>query len=580
MRSPMGSQAATDVLDTEQALNRRLRDLRKISTRLKSAKMTPLQVCQAIIENRLLDCESREFFADLPHDEKHYWVASLYALLMPKGRRRRLAVYFTPPQLAEHAIDALIEAGIDPCKHRVLDPASGGAAFLAPLAGRIASDLKMHGSDSHSILETIESRLEGIEIEPHLTQLSQLLLADLLHDEIADAGRDLQVPIRRTNALKLYEPERRFDAIIGNPPYGRVFRPSKEVLTRFAPVITDGYVNLYALFIEHAIRWVRPGGIICLIVPTSFIGGPYFGALRKRMLQSTQIQRIDPIDKRSDVFLDVLYDVCNLVLKKKKGGERPTLATSSILRVGEKPRVLGCIDLPQSPNKRVWGLPDGVLDDQLFHESLETLGDYGYITRTGYFVWNREQHRYRTGFKPRTTEVPLYWAHNVRANRVCTPLDGEYGSQRIGFVKISNSSSAIVCTDALLLQRTTNRRQKRRLVVGMIREKRVPGDRGFVCENHTILVLPDPDRPQRVSLTTLCRLLNTAAVDGRFRRISGSVSVSTKALRDLPLPAASAVSSAFVSGVAAEEAAYEAYVASLKRTGPNVRKPKKPLGAT
>jgi len=31
------------------------------------------------------------------------------------------------------------------------------------------------------------------------------------------------------------------------------------------------------------------------------------------------------------------------------------------------------------------------------------------------------------------------------------------------------------------------------------------------------------------------------AVDGRFRRMSGSVSVSTKALRELPLPAAEEV---------------------------------------
>ncbi len=569
---PMRSQFAAETGDTERALTRRLRDLREISNRLKRAKMTPLQVCQAIIENRLLDGESQQFFAGLPHDEKHYWVASLYALLMPKGRRRQLAVYFTPPQLVEHAIDALIEAGFDPCKHRTLDPASGGAAFLVPLARRIALALRERGRDSGSILETIESRLEGVEIEPHLTKLSHLLLADLLHDEIVDAGRSLNVKVLRANALKQREPERYFDAIIGNPPYGRIFRPSKELLTSFAPVITHGYVNLYALFIEQAIRWVRPGGIISLIVPTSFIGGPNFGALRKRILQSAQVQRVDPVDKRSDVFLDVLYDVCTLVLKKKNGEDAATMATSSLLRIGASPQELGHLDLPQVPSNRVWALPDGMLDDQLFHEGLETLADYGYVTRTGYFVWNRERHRHRSGFKPRPTEVPLYWAHNIRANRVCAPLDGEHGSQRIGLVKIPKDSSAIVRTDALLLQRTTNRRQKRRLVAGVIRQKSVPGGQGFVCENHTILVLPDPVRPQRIPLRTLCRLLNTAAVDGRFRRISGSVSVSTKALRELPLPAVSSVLAAFLPRVPAEEAASEAYAASLTEVNENARR--------
>ena len=100
--------------------------------------MTPLQVCEAIIEKRLVDRKARTFFSGLPDDERHYWIASLYALLMPKARRRRLAAYFTPPHLAHYAIDALVEAGIKPGQHRILDPASGGAAFLVPLAAHIA----------------------------------------------------------------------------------------------------------------------------------------------------------------------------------------------------------------------------------------------------------------------------------------------------------------------------------------------------------------------------------------------------------------------------------------------------------
>lgn len=572
MTRHLTSQFAAETRDTEQGLTRRLRDLRQISTRLNGSKITPLQLCQAIVENRMADSDTRKFFAGLPNDEKHYWVASLYTLLMPKGRRRRLAVFFTPPQLARHAIDVLVESGIDPCTHRVLDPASGGAAFLIPLANRIASDLRKRGRDSRSILKTIESRLEGIEIEPHLAKLSHLLLADLLHEEIAEAGRDLMVSVQRTNTLKLFIPDGSFDAIIGNPPYGRIFRPSKKLLERFAPVISHGYVNLYALFIEQAIRWVRPGGIICLIVPMSFIGGPYFGALRKRILQSAYVLHVDPIDKRSDVFIDVLYDVCILVLKKKEGREPPKLPTSSLLRIGEKPKALGYLDLPRLPSERVWGIPDGVLDDQLFNEELETLGDYGYITRTGYFVWNREKNRYRKGFKPSTTEVPLFWAHNVRANKVCSPLDGERDSQRFGLVKISMDSSAIVRDDVLILQRTTNRRQKRRLIAGIICQKSVPGGRGFVSENHTILVLPDPARQQRIPLWTLCRLLNTAAVDRRFRRISGSVSVSTKALRELPLPTASAVAEAFATGVPDDDAANEAYSASITQVDASGRK--------
>src|SRR5476649_1329739 len=126
--------AESKASDKEQTptLNRRLHDLRDIASRLKRSPMTPLQVCEAIIEKRLVDREVRKFFSGLPDDERHYWIASLYALLMPKARRRRLAAYFTPPHLAHYAIDVLVEAGIKPGQHRILDPASGGAAFLVP----------------------------------------------------------------------------------------------------------------------------------------------------------------------------------------------------------------------------------------------------------------------------------------------------------------------------------------------------------------------------------------------------------------------------------------------------------------
>lgn len=548
----------------QQILNRRLRDLREVAALLASSRMTPLQVCQAVIGERLFDRKARRFFSGLPEDERHYWISSLYALLMPKGHRRRLAAYFTPPHLARHAIDLLIEYGVKPGKDCILDPASGGAAFLVPLAAQIAKQNRQRGSGAHSTLLAIESTLAGIEIEHDLAVLSQVLLADLLRAEITKAGRVPSIAIRTADTLRLDCSPGTYDAIVGNPPYGRVFSPEKSLLSRFAPVITNGYVNLYSLFVEQALRWVRPNGLICLIVPMSFIGGPNFATLRKRILQCSDILRLDPIDKRNDVFLDVLYDVCVLVMRKRSGRYRAKPASSHLLRMGHPPRFLGHLDLPSQPSDRIWGVPDGILDDRLFQNSLETIHDYGYIARAGYFVWNREQHRYRSGFTPRSTEVPLFWAHNVKPNAVCTPSAGESDPSRIGFVKIAGGHPCRIKTDAIILQRTSNRRQKRRLIAGIIRRREVPGGRGYVTENHTILLLPDPSKTQKIPLTTLCCLLNTAPVDARFRRMSGSVSVSTKALRDLPLPQAEKVLACFECTIAHDDAVEAAYEMSVR----------------
>lgn len=552
---------ATESEAPEQALSRRLRDLRQIADAFRRSRMTPLQTCQAIITNRTIDLRTKAFFSGLPEEEKHYWIASLYALLMPKARRQKLAAYFTPPHLARYAIETLIEAGIKPGHHRILDPASGGAAFLVPLAACIAAQARGRGAGGETILRTIEASISGIEIEADLATLSKSLIFDLLRKETAAAGRKPNISIQKADTLRLSAPEELYDAVIGNPPYGRVFRPTRTILQEFSDVISDGHVNLYALFLEQAIRWVKPGGVICLIVPMSFVGGPYFAALRERIVKTSQVLRVDPIDKRSDVFLDVLYDVCVLVLRKKDSIPRVVVPTSSLLLMGQPDRPLGTPDIPDHVTGRMWALPDKTGKGKFFQDGLETLSAYGYVAKTGYFVWNREQHRYRTGNKPRSTEVPLYWAHNVKPNRICKPHNDD--SERIGFVKIDHRNTAIIHSDAVILQRTSNRRQPRRLIAAIIRKDRVPGQCGFVTENHTILIIPDVTKKQKISIKVLCQLLNTAAVDARFRRMSGSVSVSTKALRDLPLPSARSVQTTFKAGVNDDHAAERAYTSSL-----------------
>jgi adenine-specific DNA-methyltransferase len=549
---------------SESAIGRRLGDLREVAKILKRSRLGPLETCRAVIDGRALDLKTRSFFAGLPEEDKHYWISSLYALLMPEGRRRRLAAYFTPPHLATHAIEILTRAGIEAGTHRILDPASGGAAFLVPLACQISKEDKIRRLPAEAVLQRIENSLFGVEIEPGLAALSRILIADLLKTEIRSAKRKPRLSIQERNTLNLEPPKELFDAIIGNPPYGRVLRPTKKMLQDFAPAITNGYVNLYALFLEQALRFVKPGGVICLIVPMSFIGGPYFANLRKRILQTTDVLSLDPIDKRSDVFLDVLYDVCVLALRKKSVASDAALPTCSLLMIDQPNRYLGNLELPKVPNADVWALPDVKQRCNVFLSGLETLSDYGYVARTGYFVWNREQKRYRVGRKPRSNEVPLFWAHNVRPGMPCRPYDGDPECEEIGFVKIRRESAAIIRQDAIILQRTSNRRQNRRLLAAVARQSKVPGGRGFVSENHTIVIARDPQKKTKVTLSVLCRLLNTSDVDSRFRRISGSVSVSTKALNQLPLPAANQVHARFVAGCDDELAAQLCYAESLK----------------
>lgn len=542
--------------------------LRKLARKKTARRLSALSACKAVVNGNHPSPEIRSFFNGLPSDDKHYWIATYYALLMPQKKRRKLAAYFTPPQLAKYAIDKLRELGIHPGTSKILDPSSGGAAFLVPLAEAIALDGRKKQLNPRGTLDKIRETIAGIEIDKSLVRLSELLLADLLAAELSKTRRKLRISITTGDTLETVEPTPTYDAVVGNPPYGRVFRPAKAVLSQYASVISDGYVNKYALFVQRAIAWTRPGGVICLIVPMSFLGGPYFAALRKHILEQAVVISLDPIEQRSDLFMDVLCDVCVLTLRRKGTLQVPSAPTSSLIGTHYPAQPMGTLDVPASPSDRMWALPDVAGNANFFDGECSFLDDYGYVVKAGYFVWNREQHRYRVGQVPRTSELPLYWAHNIKANCVVEPLVADPTCKApIGFVTLEKDSPVAITNDAVLLQRTSNRRQKRRLIAGMVYQRGVVGGCGFVSENHTILVIPKADVQQTVPLKTLCRLLNSAAVDARYRRISGTVSVSVKALRSLPLPPASRVVEAFATIPCDDEAAEEAYRLTANEVG-------------
>lgn len=534
--------------------------LRRLVRKKAGRRLSALSACRAVLEGTHPNRDIRDFFEKLPSDDRHYWIATYYALLMPAKKRRKLAAYFTPPHLAKYAIEKLLRLGIRPGISKILDPSSGGAAFLVPLAQAIAQDARGKQLDPRATLARIQETIAGIEIDKSLVKLSGLLLADLLADELAATRCKLRISIINGDTLENVEPAPSYDAVIGNPPYGRIFRPTKAMLLRYAGVISDGYVNKYALFIQRAIAWTQPGGVICLIVPMSFLGGPYFAAVRKHILEQSVVISLDPIEERSELFMDVLCDVCVLTLRKKGPGQLPVAPTSSQVCANRPSQLLGLLDIPGESTERIWALPDNAGNAAFFDAESWSLHDYGYLLKTGYFVWNREKDRYREGQSPRKNEVPLYWAHNVRPNRVAQPLVKAPTLQKpFGFVRSDKGSTAVVTSDAIVLQRTSNRRQKRRLIAGLVFQSNVVGGAGFVSENHTILVVPQPGVVPTVPMRTLCRLLNSAAVDARFRRISGTVSVSVAALRALPLPSSSRVVDAFAASACDDQAAEEAY---------------------
>jgi adenine-specific DNA-methyltransferase len=509
-----------------------------------------LELCLQLIQKKTRDTAINtlaDILASLPINEQHYWVGTFYTLLLPADLRKRQSAYFTSPEIARQLLRQVERQGVDFSCARVLDPAAGGAAFLSMVAAR----MRELGCRSTEILK----RIRGVELDPMLAELARQLIAKRLGlssipKEVVTVGDALQV-----------EFQEQYDVVLANPPYGRIF-PQEIDISQWTDVCHPGRVNKYALFVDLSLKQVKPGGTVGLVLPSSFIAGPLYSPLRKSIRTRSSVKVLGHIECREEFFLDVEQDTSLLILQKFHSG-KPTWSIRnkpvSFARIDKA----GCwnpcppITLPSSLED-AWILPS----PKGAAKGGATLADYHCKITSGYFVWNRETERMTKNWEDGKA-LPLFWACNIKPNASCRP-DAKDG---VGtdFVRFEEPSPAVIRSKSILIQRTTNSKQPRRLIAGIVDNPNIITS-GYISENHTIVLRPEHGN---VDLSLICRLLNSNAVDCRYRQLSGTASVSTLLLRKLDLPSPENLAracSAFSDFELAVEKAYDASMAHSWKT--------------
>jgi len=480
-------------------------------------------------------------------DERHYFIASTYATLIGDDRRRQLSAYFTPPVLARAAIEASAQF-LDSKEHpAVLDPACGGGSFLTPVARHIIGRKVSNGASLQDACQTTLKDLNGIEIDDGLSTLAMALLKDMLRREFCyRPGPEFKV-VKCEDAL-LANRRKRYDLIIGNPPYGKVgINANKEYLQNAGRANLGGHTNLYSLFLLKSLDWLKPGGGLVFIVPTSFVAGPYFAGLRQEILERAEVLRIDLHEQRENLFLGAIQDVCLLALKRH-------IQPNELARDGNQSYQLGIIDASGARTEcgagtvkydgEPWTLPIGSnpavqtsrMGDGLISgaQTPYVLADYGYKTKVGKVVPTRE--RVRLHVSQQKGDYPLLWASSIRP-------DGGFdfgAAERLGnaawYSPLTEDVSYATRTEAVIVQRTSNRDQQRRLNAAAVPKSfRRQHRKGFVAENH-VIVLEAINTEPKLTPIQLAKLLNSEVVNERFSAVSGSFSVSAKLLERIALP--------------------------------------------
>lgn len=505
--------------------------------------------------------------------EATYWLSSSYAMLTDKGYRKDLAMFFTPASLTEGLLNDLIEQGIDFGRQSFMDPACGGAAFLAPIALRMRAALLERRLSALKILKHIEKHLHGCDLDKTLCELSKYFLCMALHAEIQKTGYIPSFKVRTTNSLNnLTACFGKFDVVVCNPPYRKMtaeeLKPQRDM---YLDVI-EAQPNLYCLFITLCVRLLRIGGHAAMVTPTSFLSGQYFGKLRQFLIRNTDIEHIGMVSDRQGIFIDVEQETALTVLRRRPEENRAQgqAKISVVSATGQYTKVGECT-LPNAGT--VWPIPRSVEDVAMLKTAALSrfrLSDYGYRVRIGSYVWNRDKRpKFESLQEVRRLEartaMPLMWSRDIARGEIIRLEDTSVYDGEHRFVDLGDKEHrSVVRAPCVVMQRVTSNDQPRRLIAAAVSQGIFETYGGFIGENHVVIIEAVNDNPV-LSPEKLAMLLDTDVVDRYFRCISGATNVSAFELKQLALPDPKVLIGQAISGKSMNEAVGLAYGLLLKK---------------
>lgn len=207
--------------------------------------------------------------------------------------RKARGAFFTPDAITRFISEWAIRAPND----AVLEPSAGDAAFLVQAVRRLQ---KLDGGDAPNV------RVDGVEIHAESARVARA--------RIKDAGGDPRLIV---NDFFLVDPEPRYSAVIGNPPYIRYQDFTGEARTRSraaalrAGVALTALASSWAAFTVHSALFLRPGGRMGLVLPAELLSVNYAAAVRQFLFDRFRSVELVLFDEQ--VFSEAEADVVLLL---------------------------------------------------------------------------------------------------------------------------------------------------------------------------------------------------------------------------------------------------------------------------
>jgi SAM-dependent methyltransferase len=266
-------------------------------------------------------------------------------MVKKKDERHRYGQHYTPLEVAQ----VLAAFAVRTASDLVLDPSCGD--------GRLLEEARERGKDlcgrRASAAKNFTRKFFGIERSDRAARLAEKAGAQIVCADFFDVE-----PGARSNGE--IDLPRRFDAVIGNPPYIRQelmgARDKRRVEKRLergrieSPEISwprwSGRSDIYVFFFAHATRFLKPGGRLVFLTASSWLDVSYGAALREFLCKNFKI--ISIIESTAESFFaDASVNTIITVLERET---EPRARDANAVRFVQLNRPLDEIFLNHSRN--------------------------------------------------------------------------------------------------------------------------------------------------------------------------------------------------------------------------------------
>jgi hypothetical protein len=274
-----------------------------------------------------------------------------------KEEKRDNGIYFTPPKTIVKCLDTISRhRGGSWDARNILEPSCGSCEFIEKARIYYPSASITGVEYNKTIYENIKNNYANRDATDR--GIIRVIEGDFLKTTFHET----------------------FDLIIGNPPY--YVLPKADVDTRYYAYF-DGRPNIFLLFMIKSMTLLADGGILCFILPKSFLNCLYYNKTRKHIYDNYTILTIEECD---DDYIDTEQQTIIFIIQKRSDAVEADAADAAAV-ADNKNYIVDNL----SNQYTIFGTREVItrLNELYIHAT--TLNALGFKVSVGNIVWNQHK---------------------------------------------------------------------------------------------------------------------------------------------------------------------------------------------